>query len=406
MVGAQEPGERRIDGERAVVVYLGPLRDVPIDRVHRVGRLELPAVQRHVTGGLGARRGEALEEVLDHPPDHVQRLVQQHLAGEGALRGVDVHALRQELLDVVLDMPEVDVEVDAVGGAALAWFRRADQLLLRRQVQLRTVGDDGRAPVEGTAVGTADAQRAGPVQVVQRVAEQAEGEPADQRAGGDQPAPPAGARPPTRCQQHERRSRNDQRHADDAHHYRRGQHDPGQRGELRARRAPPGQHVDRGQQQHLEQQIGHDVVLDLHLIGVQHNRCAGQRRDPGPDAETPQQCVDPEAEGEAEQVLHRRHEGQAADREQRPQEQLVADRVDAAGEERTDVVEVAEGVDVEQRGPVGQLHDDPQCQSDEQKQRQQPVPAEDAPERGDHRTPWRKSAQTVRSPSVSSTFGV
>ena len=138
---------------------------------------------------------------------------------------------------------------------------------------------------------------------------------------------------------------------------------------------PPEQQGQPGHDAGLEPHVGHDGLLDLQLVAVQQHRRRGQRGQPARHAAAAQHQVQGQPHGQAEQVLDGHHRFQVPGQQQPLEDHVVAERVVA----RPGAVQVLEAVDVQQRGPVGDLGQHTQHQAGQQQRRDQPVRRATAP---------------------------
>ena len=125
-------------------------------------------------------------------------------------------------------------------------------------------------------------------------------------------------------------------------------------------------------------QAGHDQGLEPRSGMIACSSGSGRRpaggamasaaSQPG-HAAADQQHVDDHGHGQSEQVLDGGDRIEIGHEQDRPQRSLVADRVHSLG-----VVQVPGGVDIEQRGPVGDLGQHPERQAGGQQDDGQPVP--------------------------------
>ncbi len=152
---------------------------------------------------------------------------------------------------------------------------------------------------------------------------------------------------------------------------------------------------DAGDDQGLEPDVGHDVLLDLDLVGVEQYRGDGDRREPARCVLADQDDVDRTGHGQAEQVLDGGDGAEVADREYRLERRLVPDRVGSW----IGVVQVLDRVDVEQGRMVRELCRHAQREPGGYQDDQQPVSA-GSPPRGprhaDERSGRRGGASTAR----------
>jgi hypothetical protein len=116
-------------------------------------------------------------------------------------------------------------------------------------------------------------------------------------------------------------------------------------------RPRPEQQGHRGDDQGFEQDVWHDRLLGLDLVGVEQNRRGGERRQPAAGAVPDRQRVQGSRHRQAERVLGGRHPGQAAACQQhRAQQQVgVAERIETA----LVAAQVAGRVEVDEGRPVG-----------------------------------------------------
>ena len=174
-----------------------------------------------------------------------------------------------------------------------------------------------------------------------------------------QAPPPAG-----RAEQHERQHRDDQHlpHLTDVNGHAEQQ---ATRGQLPAARlAAPEQGRDARHNQGLEGDVRHDRLLGLQLITVQQDGGRGHGGRPAPYAAPDEHGVQRAGHRQAEKVLKRGDSRQSARMLQRPQRSPVAERVLSQK-----AAQVPVRVDVEQRGPVSELGQDPERQPESKKNR-------------------------------------
>ena len=256
-------------------------------------------------------------------------------------------------------------------------FLRAQHALVVREVESSAVDDRRRPPVEQVRVAATERYitRLDPVVAGVRPHDDREGQ-ADRR-GADDPLPSAGP-----GDDREQDPRDDEDDADRPH--RRGQ--PEQRAadreEGEGQRALPEQQHDRAEDQCLEQHLRHDVLLDLELVRVEQDGDDSEHSNPTPDAEADEQGVDRDAHGQPDDVLDRGDDREVAHGEHRPQQENdVAERLRGLrGVEVVQVPEVPVGVDVQQRGSVGDLRHDPQRNPDAQHGQEHPMSSRSEPQ--------------------------
>ena len=415
LVAAQEARHRRDDGRvPAAEVRPGadllldpvavegsederPVADDDVRRVLGVVRLELPAGDRGIPGAGGAAQREQLERVLADRGQHVEGLLLQHLAVEVAGH-LAAHARHHAVLHLaahrdLLRLGAHLLECLVVRGAqacdpgppdrrlgVVVQPVRAEQQLLRRvraerplvpgQPQggavrgLRHPAVDGAGRVGGQR--EAVQLRVGVVPVTGRQNRQREGQA--QQPGLLEPRPPA-----WRHDQQVAQRGQDEDLADLPGGGRGAQGQASHHDQPRRRGGPPEQRDHAGHDQRLEHDVGHDVLLDLQLVGIEQDRGGGQGRQPARHAAAQQQQVDGDGHAQAQQVLYDRDHVQVAEREHRLERQLVAGRVVAG----VGVQQVLGRVDVEQRRAVGDLGEDAQHQAGREQYGEQPVLAGD-----------------------------
>ena len=144
-----------------------------------------------------------------------------------------------------------------------------------------------------------------------------------------------------------------------------------------ARRDPPGSRLGPPQQQRqtrddqgLEPDVRHDGLLDLHLVGVEQDRCGREGGQPARCAAAQQEQVQDHGHGQADEVLDHRDRIEVAPGQQHLEDHVVAERIVAGpGAEQ-----VLETVDVQQGGLVRGQREAAQDQPGQQQHRDQPVP--------------------------------
>jgi hypothetical protein len=252
-----------------------------------------------------------------------------------------------------------------VGPLGLYLRRRAQRAHVRRQLQGGAVGRGGQP--------AALALRAGQPEVPGGHVGEAAVTQDRYREGGDQGGRVARDLAPSAAG----RQQEDHRGQDQDHSHglerRRGAEDQARRDREPDRdRGPPEQHGQPRHDQRVEPDIRHDHLFHLQLIGVQQDRGDGHGRQPPGGAAAQQHDVQDDGHRQARQALQDDDDRQAAERQDDLQQQPVPERVGAG----VDAVQVFEGVNVDQRGVVRDLGQDPQHQTGGQEHRHQPVTAQ------------------------------
>ena len=139
----------------------------------------------------------------------------------------------------------------------------------------------------------------------------------------------------------------------------------------------PEQKSHGGDDQGFEQDVWHDRLLGLDLVGVEQDRRGGERRQPAAGAVPDRQRVQAGRHRQAEHVLGDRHPGQAAaDPKYWAKQQVgIAERIEAA----LVTAQVAGRVDVDEGRPVGNGGGGAQRHPRGEQDRERPVPPHHRP---------------------------
>ena len=327
-------------------------------------RLELPAADPRVARAAHPVHLEQLHRVAQDRAGHPQRLLHQHPAAEIAGHAVLRHPRRRH---VVLERRAGGVveAIRAEPGRELT--RRAQRPLVARQLQRLAVGGERHPPVD--RAGRIRGQRELPdLHVVAQAHQQyGQGERSADQGGVAQRAPPPGSH-----DGHVDHRGHDEDLAGLPHRRRAAEQHPGPQHHPQQRPGPPQQHHQAGHHQRLEQNVRHDGLFHLQLVAVQQHRSGSQRCQPPRRALAEQQRVQRHRHPQSQQMLDGGHRARVRHREEGPQHELVAGRIVA----RVGAEQVLDRVDVEQRGTVGDLREDPQHQPGGQQHGQQPVTAQ------------------------------
>ena len=338
---------------RECVVHLGTLAVVRqhLERrsVHRVVQLEHPPRHGHLAVLGRPRRGEAAQEVRHDRAGVRDRLVQDHALGEVArdlrpraprLAG-DAHVRRHvHVVDRRERRPRVLLDREPLADR----LGRAEHPLVGGHREVRAVGERRHPRVQEVPV--EPVQRIDPIVSVKpgRVGHQGQRE-RDDHHGDVGDADAQEEQREHRGHQHELGHRARERGG--------GERRPGERGRDRPDARPPQEQHARGQEQHLEERLGEDLLLEVELHGVEQDRRRGERGEPAPNPEPDEQRVDHDRDTEPEQVLHERDDLEPEAQRQDPQEGRIAERPQRSRAEVRPVGEVADRVREDQRRPVG-----------------------------------------------------
>ncbi|MGO9780191.1 MAG: hypothetical protein ACLPQY_10565 [Streptosporangiaceae bacterium] len=246
--------------------------------------------------------------------------------------------------------------------------RRAQRALIRGQLEGRAVGGHRGPPVQHVAAARGQREPVTGDRRDRHIAQHRDGEAGDGHGQIAKPTPPA-----PRDQDREDNRRDDEQLTDLPDVSGEPQHQRSRRQPPEARPGAPQQDGEAGEDEGLEGDVGHDGLLHLELVGVQQD--GGRREGGGPAgrATADEQSVDGDAHGQAEQVLEAGHHGQVAQPQDGLEQDVVADRVGPAA-----AGQVLVGVDVEERGPVGDLGDHAQPEPRGQHYEQRPMTADGA----------------------------
>jgi len=362
LVGAQEGGERPGYRRAAAAEALPGCPDRPQAHVlvGGVGGLELPARDGGAAWAGDPGQGEQPQRVPPDRGDDAGRILPEHALGEVGGDGRGTRSRRPEVPQRRLRAVHEVVDAELQGVLA----RRAQRPLVGRELHRMTVSGQHDPAVElvGSLVG--QLEMAGDC-----IGRRAVGQDRQQEGGAEhrclpEPAPPS----PDRHEQVERR-RQDEDLADlpdggaGAERESAGRDHPG------PGRTVPEQDDQPGHDERLEQDIGHDALLYLDLVGIEQNGRRGQGGQRAGSAPAQQQDVQGDGHPQAEQVLHRGDHVQVAHQQDWLQQDAVAQGVVAAGP-----LQVPDRVAEDQRGTVGGLRQDAQDQARRQQHRQQPMP--------------------------------
>ena len=224
----------------------------------------------------------------------------------------------------------------------------------------RAVGRGREPPVLRPGPAAAQVEVPGHRQGPAHVGQHGQQEGAGRQRGADRPPPPP--RHGDKSKNHERNEQDsaylpDRRGAPQDQRPRRDLPPPGCTRPLCSLPLGPEQHRQPGPDQGLEEHVRHDRLLELQLIGVEQDRGGGQRGGPARYPVADQQQVDGDGQGQPEQMLGRGHQRDAAERVQRPQQDLIALGLRTPGAQH-----ILRRVDVQQGRPVSQLGQHPQPQ--------------------------------------------